>query len=125
MLVTLLGIVVFLHPAIRVFELVSIMALQLSLESYLLLPASTLMEVRLVQPKNVHPPMLVTLLGMVMEVRAVQSSNASSPMLLTLLGMAMEVRLVQPAYLEIIECRLFAFYTVEKCIGSYMKRCGR
>ena len=95
MLVTLLGIVVFLHPAIRVFELVSIMALQLSLESYLLLPASTLMEVRLVQPKNVHPPMLVTLLGMVMEVRLEQRVNAYRPMLVTLLGMVTEVRPLQ------------------------------
>jgi hypothetical protein len=34
MLVTLLGMVVFLHPAINVFEAVSIMALQLSRESY-------------------------------------------------------------------------------------------
>jgi len=45
-LVTLLGMIVFLHPVIRVFVLVSIMALQLSLESYLLLSASTLMEVK-------------------------------------------------------------------------------
>ena len=50
MLVTLLGMVVFMQPAIRVLVLVSIIALQLSLESYVLLPASTLIEVRLEQP---------------------------------------------------------------------------
>ena len=33
MLVTLLGIIVFLHPLINVFEAVSIIALQFSLES--------------------------------------------------------------------------------------------
>ena len=46
MLVTLLGIIVFWQPAIRVFVSVSIIALQLSRESYLVFPVSTLMEVR-------------------------------------------------------------------------------
>ena len=48
-LVTLFGMTVFLHPAIMVLDAVSIIALQLSRESYLGLPLSTLMEVRLLQ----------------------------------------------------------------------------
>ena len=45
-LVTLSGITVFLHPAISVFVAVSMIALQLFLLSYFVLPATTLMEVR-------------------------------------------------------------------------------
>ena len=43
---TLLGMVVFLQPVINVLDDVSIMALQLSRESYTALPLSTLIEVR-------------------------------------------------------------------------------
>jgi hypothetical protein len=49
MLVTLLGMVVVLQPAIRVFVADSIIALQLSLESYLGLPSSTITDVRPLQ----------------------------------------------------------------------------
>ena len=48
MLVTLLGIMVFLQPTISVFDAVSIIALQLLRESYTVFPDSTTMEVRLV-----------------------------------------------------------------------------
>ena len=47
--VTLLGMVVFLQPCIKVLLAVSIIALQLSRESYFVLPLSTLMEVRPIQ----------------------------------------------------------------------------
>ena len=46
MLVTELGMVVDWHPAISVLEAVSIMALQFSRESYIVLLLSTTMEVR-------------------------------------------------------------------------------
>ena len=46
MLVTEVGMVVDWHPAIRVLEAVSIIALQFSRESYTVLPLSTTMEVR-------------------------------------------------------------------------------
>ena len=49
MLVTDEGIVVVLQPATRVLLVVSIIALQLSRESYSVLPASTLMLVKSVQ----------------------------------------------------------------------------
>jgi hypothetical protein len=38
------GIIVFLHPKIKVFVSVSIMALQLFLLSYLVLPSSTVID---------------------------------------------------------------------------------
>ena len=46
MLVTELGMVVDWHPAIRVLEAVSIMALQFSRESYIVFSLSTTIEVR-------------------------------------------------------------------------------
>ena len=42
--VTLLGIIVFLHPKIKAFEAVSMMALQSLRESYLGLSLSTLID---------------------------------------------------------------------------------
>ena len=72
MLVTLLGMVVFMQPLINVFEDVSIIALQLLRESYIVLPLSTFIDVKLEQPAKAQSPMLVTLLGMVTEVRPEQ-----------------------------------------------------
>ena len=46
MLVTELGMMVLLHPAINVFDAVSMMALQLSRESYELLLDATVRQVR-------------------------------------------------------------------------------
>ena len=46
MLVTLLGMIVFLQPDISVLEAVSMMALQLSRESYTALPDATVIDVR-------------------------------------------------------------------------------
>ena len=94
MLVTELGITVFIHPAIKALVLVSIIALQLFRESYLEFSLSTIIEVRPVQSRKAALPMLVTELGMVTEVRPVQISKALFPMLITELGMVTEVRLV-------------------------------
>ena len=94
--VTLLGIIVAEQPALRQLLLVSIMALQLSRESYVVLPSSTMMEVRLLQPEKAEPPMLATLSGMVMEVRLLQPENAQIPMLVTPSGIVMDARLPQP-----------------------------
>ena len=49
MLVTVLGIIVFWQPAINVFVVVSIIALQLLRLSYFVFPFSTTMEVKLLQ----------------------------------------------------------------------------
>ena len=48
--VTPSGIIVFMQPLINVFVAVSIMALQLFLESYVVLLLSTIMDVRPLQP---------------------------------------------------------------------------
>ena len=76
MLVTLLGMVVSRHPAINVFVWVSIIALQLSLESYVELPSATAMEVKPEQPEKAQDPMLVTLLGISTEVKPEQPEKA-------------------------------------------------
>ena len=95
MLVTELGIVVFSQPFIKVFVAVSMRALQLSRESYVVLPASTLIDVSPEQPLNAKLPMLVTELPIVIDVRPEQPMNAYSPILITELGMVIEVRPVQ------------------------------
>ena len=71
-LVTLLGMVVFLQPTTRVFVAVSIIALQFSRLSYVLLPLSTTIAERAEQPSKALFPILVTLLGIVTEVREEQ-----------------------------------------------------
>ena len=95
MLVTDEGMVVVLQPATRVLLAVSIIALQLSRESYFVLPASTLMLVKPVQRSNAYLPKLVTDEGMLTLVRPVQSLNAPCPMLVTDEGMVMLVKPVQ------------------------------
>ena len=94
--VTASGMVVFLHPAINLFDAVSIMALHPLRESYFIFPLSTVMEVRLEQPSKAHIPMDVTPSGMLMEVRLEQYQKALLPMDVTASGMVMEVRLEQP-----------------------------
>ena len=72
MLITLLGIMVFLHPVTNVLDDVSMIALQLSRESYLVFPLSTTMEVKLEQSWNAFPSIDITLLGMSIEIRPLQ-----------------------------------------------------
>ena len=67
--VTVFGMTVFEHPLIKVFELVSIIALQLLRESYFELPLATVIEVKLLLGKA-PTPMLVTLWGMLIKERA-------------------------------------------------------
>ena len=72
MLVTLAGIVEFLHPIINVLVNVSIIALQPLRESNTVFPSSTVIDAILEQPEKTFLPMLVTLAGMVMDVRLEQ-----------------------------------------------------
>ena len=94
--VTLDGIVVFWHPKISSLVDVFIIALQLSLESYTSLFASTFIFVTPLQPPKAPEPMEVTLDGIVMLVSPVQLSKAPEPMEVTLEGMEM---LVSPVHL--------------------------
>ena len=74
MLVTELGIMVFLHPAIKVLLLFLIMALQSSRESYISLSEATDIDSKHEQPEKAPPPMLVTELPIITEVKPVQYS---------------------------------------------------
>ena len=82
--VTLLGMIVFLHPTIKVFVDFSMIALQLLRESYVWLPFSTFMEIRPLQPVKPKLLMDVTLLGMVTEVKPLQSQKAEELIEVTL-----------------------------------------
>ena len=91
MLVTLLGMIDVLQPAIRVLLAVSIIALQLSRESYFGFSDATSMDTRFEQPRNTEPPMLVTLFGIVTEVSPEHLSKAEPTILVTLFGIVTEV----------------------------------
>lgn len=71
MVVTVLGITVFLQPAISLFVAVSMMALQPLRLSYTVFPASTTIEAKSLQPLN-ELSIEVTELGMVIDVRPSQ-----------------------------------------------------
>ena len=93
MLVTEFGITVLMHPAISVFVIVSIIALQLSRESYFVFPDSTSIVARLEQFSNTLPFILATEFGIETLVRSEQPENAELPMLVTELGMVTLVKL--------------------------------
>ena len=76
MLVTLLGITVFLQPTIKVLEAVSIIPLQLFRESYWVFPLDTVIEVNPLQPLKARLSIFVTLFGIVMDVNPLQSMKA-------------------------------------------------
>ena len=95
MRVTVLGMVVFLHPTINSLSTVLIIALQLSRESYIVFPFSTMMDAILSELANGLSPILVTLFGMVIDASPSQLANAILPMLVTLLGMVIEVSFPQ------------------------------
>ena len=61
-----------LHPTIKVFDSFSIIALQLSRESYLVFPVSTLSELSPLQSEKAELPISVTLFGMVTEFKPLQ-----------------------------------------------------
>ena len=94
MLVTELGIMVFLHPAIKVLLLFSIMALQSSRESYISLSEATDIDSKHEQPLKTKYPMLFTEFGMVTEIKPLQPEKAPLPMLFTELPIVTEVKLV-------------------------------
>ena len=94
-LVTELGILLFLHPAINLLVAVWIIALLFSLESYTGLAASTTIRSRLLQLAKHSSPKLVTELGMVMEVKLSQLEKQDFPKLVMELEMVMEFKLLQ------------------------------
>ena len=95
MVVTLLGMVEFLHPNINVLLAVLIIALQFSRESNTGFSSATSIEERFEHLEKALYPISFTPIGMVIEVRPVHPENASPPMLVTLFGILMHVNLVQ------------------------------
>ena len=109
MLVTLLGMITFpllVAPSINILlTITSEFSMRLFLSYFVPLKAhppilvtlaGIVMFVRLVQFSNAQPPMLVTLSGIVMLLRLTQPLNVDSPILVTLSGSVMLSRLVQP-----------------------------
>ncbi len=96
-LVTDSGIWLFLQPAIIIFLEDLMIALQLSLESYTGLSASTTILSRPSHPAKQASPKLVTELGMVMEVKPLHNLKQPFPKLVTEFGMVMEVKPLQPS----------------------------
>ncbi|MDY6374461.1 MAG: hypothetical protein SPK61_02745 [Bacteroidales bacterium] len=77
--VTLLGIFVFLQPETKTFVAVSIIALQLSLESYTVLFLSTVITLSSEHEPKAFGPIYLTLLGISIEVSDEHSKKADSP----------------------------------------------
>ena len=93
MIVTLLGIIVVVHPTISLFVAVSTMALQLFRLSNRGFPVSTIMFAKFEQKQKALFSILVTLYGIVRDAKLLQSSNAPFSMLVTLLGMVTDCML--------------------------------
>ena len=87
--VTLSGIIVEAQPKINLLVEVSIIALQLFLESYIVFPSSTLIVVKDVQPEKALFPIEVTLSGITIEHKDVQPQKAAQLILVTLSGITM------------------------------------
>ena len=111
--VTELGMVVFLQPASKVFVAVSIIALQLSLESYLELPLSTTIDFKPLQKEKTLSPIEVTELGMLMLVKSLPQ-KADSPIEETELGMLMLVKPQPQKALSSIELTELGMETLVK-----------
>ena len=94
---TELGIMVFLQPVCKVFVAVSIMALQLSLESYFWFSLSTLIFVNPLQPSKAIRLIEETELGIVTLFNLLQPQKAARPIDVTELPI---VTLVNPLQLE-------------------------
>ena len=98
--VTPSGIIVVAQPAIKVLVEVSIIALQLFLESNTVFPSSTIIEVNKVQPLKADSPIDITLFPIITEVKDEQLEKAYHSIDLTLSGITIEVKEVQPLKAE-------------------------
>ena len=80
------------HFAIKRLVKVSIIALQLSRESYTALPGLTIMDSKDKQHQNASPPIEVTLSGITMDSKEEQPRNAMSPIKVTLSGITIDYK---------------------------------
>ena len=102
-----LDITVFLHPTINLFVVVSMMALQLSLESYILLPSSTAKLVMLGQRVKAPTSISVTEFGIMTDVSSAQLLNADRPIEVTEFGITV---LLQPAINLLVPFSIIALH---------------
>ena len=109
MVITVLGITVFLQPAISVLVAVSMMALQSLRLSYTVFPVSTCIDVRPLQPWNALPSMEITELGIVMDVKPLQLLNAAIAMVVTVLGITV---FLQPAISVLVAVSMMALQSL-------------
>ena len=101
-LVMFSGIFVFLQPTINLLFFVSIIALQLSLESYLEFPSSTMIEVNPLQPSKTLLPIVLTLAGIVIAVSPVQLKKAADSIAVTVLGIFVFIQPTNNLWLEVL-----------------------
>ena len=80
------------HFAIKRLVEVSIIALQLSRESYTALPGLTIMDSKEEQPLNASSPIEVTLSGITIDFKEEQPQNAPSPIEVTLSGIMIDFK---------------------------------
>lgn len=113
MAVTELGIVVLLRPPTNLFVDVSIIALQLSRESYLTLFLSTTTEESPEQPMKVLSPMEVAEFGITTEVSPEQPEKALLGIIVTLSPIVNSLRFVQPLKGEFISVHFSALNITE------------
>ena len=121
---TLWGIFVVLHPAIKRLLAFIITALQLSRESNLVFPSSTIIEVKELQPLSALSSMDVTLLGITIEVKP-QFLKTSYPISLTPSGIVKDDKFTHPskAILPIVFTLLGI--VIEDRLTHPRKACGR
>ena len=86
---------VLLHARINLLVAISIIALQLSLESYIVFLESTVIEDKLEQPVNALSPIEVTEPGISIDVIDEQPWNALYPIDITVLGIEIDLRELQ------------------------------
>jgi hypothetical protein len=95
MLVTPVGITVFLQPSNNLLLSFIMMALQPLRLSYTVFPSATEIDSRLEHFTKAYESILVTLAGMVILVRLVHASKAFSQMVVKLVGSSILLRAVQ------------------------------
>ena len=104
---TELGIFVFLQPVSSVLVALSIIALQLFCESYMIFPLSTVIFSNSQQLPKAPIPIDVTELGMFTSVILAQPEKAKSPIVVNVFGIFIDVKLLQlknaPSYIDVTE----------------------
>ena len=73
-----------------------------------------MIDVKLLHPKKVYPPILVTELGIVIDVKLLQPSKARLPILVIEFGIVIDVKLLLDLYLQLVVYQFVLIKTIEK-----------